>query len=559
MTIEPVELYKWQVDDTKRSTIEGMAANAAKTEEAINELATTSITNDVIQQIQYNVKDAEFGALGNYRLSPTTGKPATGFPENDPLDDAPAIQRAFDRCRAEGGGIVYFPMGNYPIKSILRVYKNTKVILHPNARIIRNNRISVFFTNGDGIEQPTAYSGQGNIIFSGGIMDGNIANFDWRFNFFSIGHADGILFENMQMLDMQTYHAIELNAVRRARIVNCLFDGWTLDSTFAISTPDRRSEAIQFDGMVDSTVFGQFGAYDKTFCEDIEVTGCTFRRWDRGVGSHTGYTGRFHKDIRITNNHFEDIADIAIVTCMWDGTVIDGNTFRRVGGGVWIRLKDSTDDTSNYVISNNTFRDVVVGSSARHAIRVNGLDGTTKKVHSVSIIGNVIDNSAQTAVYLQGISRLTVANNVVLNSSAGIYLINCDEGTVSGNSVSLIMTNSGISLSASTWINVTGNVLNKIGAHGIVLLEGSTNNVVSNNGIREVSMAAAQGSQGIYIASASNSVIISSNTVKSGKPENAIWVTSTCVNCLLTNNHTVGLVFKNNSTTSKEFNNFTAV
>lgn len=556
MITEPIKLKKWNVDDQKRVTIDAVNENNKATEDAINEIATSAAPLSAFSEIHLNVKDAEFGAKGNFKVSPTTDKPATGFPDNDALDDAPAIQRALDRCRAEGGGIVYFPIGNYPIKSVLRVYRNTKVVFHPKARIVRNARISVFFTNGDGIAQPTKYNGEGNISFSGGIMDGNIANFDWRFNFFSIGHADGVLFENMQLIDIQTYHAIEVNGCRRVRITNCLFEGYTLDTAYGATNPDRQSEAVQIDGMIDSSVFGQFGAYDKTFCEDVEVSGCTFRDWDRGVGSHSGFTGYGHKDIRIANNHFENIFDIAVVTCMWDGTVIEGNTFRKVGGGVWIRLKDSTDDTSNYIIANNTFRDISVGNSARHAVRINGLEGTTKKIHGVVITGNNVDGCAQTAFYIQGVSRLTVSNNVLVNVAAGIYLLSCDEGTVNGNSLSLVTVNTGINLDTSTWINITGNMLNKIGMHGIALINGCTNNVVSANSVREVSMASALQYSNIYIAGSSHSCVIIGNTVKSGKPDCGLWITSTCQNVLSSSNHVNPLKYSNNGTPTKENVNY---
>ncbi|AGY48191.1 tailspike [Bacillus phage Riggi] len=489
-------------------------------------------------------------AKGGYRLG-SNGKPLVGDATNATIDDQPAIQAALTKCKDDGGGIVFLPAGNYALKNTCVIYSNTTFIMHPQARIYRNKpNIGAFFRNGESGSTNTGYNGHGNIHVIGGYLDGNIGNYDYRFNFFSFGHGYNITFENIYMKDTQTYHAIEINSTNKAVFKNLTCDGYSLDSEFQQTTPNRRTEAIQIDGMYGQDVFGDFGAYDNTPCNDITIESCTFRNWNRGVGSHSSATGAHHRNIRVVNNHFENIEDIAVVSCMWDNAVIDSNTFQTVGGGVWLRVKDSTDATFGYVISNNTFRTVTLGTSARHAIRVSGQDDadTSFKLRTVSITGNTIENTTDTSIYVDRVWRTTITGNTINNATtSGIYVTGCEFGTISANTI-ISCGSYGIGLSGSNWFAINGNLVSNTDLSGIYLTNSKecaiTGNTTRRNGI------AGGDNQGIRLVSGSSDCTVTGNSHVSGSGEadRAILCSGTTARNVTVGNNGGGKATTNNST-----------
>ncbi|MFD0513725.1 hypothetical protein ACFQ0Q_32290 [Streptomyces aureus] len=105
----------------------------------------------------------------------------------------------------------------------------------------------------------------------------------------SIGHATDILIRDLEIRDLPGFHGIELNSTSHGAITGCKFRGYV--------DPGGRdfSEAIQIDLAKSSGMFGGFGPYDHTPCEDILVSGCHFgasgtagtTAWPRGIGSHS--------------------------------------------------------------------------------------------------------------------------------------------------------------------------------------------------------------------------------------------------------------------------------
>lgn len=487
-----------------------------------------------------------FGAKGDFTLD-ANGKPPKDDVLNAVKDDSVAIQKALDLCRDEGGGTVYFPVGVYAIKSPLTVYKNTRVLMENGAVIVRNAIMGYLFTNGIAGATYNGYQGNGNIIFQGGRMEGNIKNYFQRFNFISIGHSQNVLIENVEFDDIIHYHAIEINSTKNCTIRNCVFDGFVIETAYQT---DRRSEALQFDGAYGADEFGSFGAYDNTTCRDILVTGCTFRNWDRGVGSHTSKTGYHHHNFRIIGNHFEGLTGEGIITCMWDGCVIANNTFEDMRKAVYVRVKDSTNVTRGYVIANNTMLNFHKDDSARHAIHImgtlqNGVS-TARQIEEVVVYGNTIRDSAQTCIYISDINKLTVSNNTINGSAGGgIYLTNCDQGLILGNQLSDCVGATGVYLATSKYISCNSNFIYNCADDGIVLMDSDFCSIVGNN-IRKVNTSGGQNCF-IYVAGSSTDNIVSSNNMSEGSPYYGIWVTSTCARNNVVANKLGGYIFNDNA------------
>jgi len=79
--------------------------------------------------IFYNVKDPTYGALGD-----------------GATDDTASIQAAIDACETGGGGIVYFPSGNYVISTGLTVPAEVNLLgSGPNSSVIQTNSAAAGF------------------------------------------------------------------------------------------------------------------------------------------------------------------------------------------------------------------------------------------------------------------------------------------------------------------------------------------------------------------------------------------------------------------------------
>lgn len=530
-------------DDFQKDFLPGMSATVEQIDSLLFDLFNKS--NEVTPAtIFFNVKD--YGAIGGYRLD-SKGKPLKGDSENAAMDDRKAIQDTINAAVSVGGGTVLVPAGAYPIKDTLSLYKNITLLLAPGAVIVRNGPLSAFFINGDKGASYGGYSGHGNITVSGGTLEGNQANIERRFNFFSLGHGENIKLANMKMLDLLTYHAIEINGCRKVTVENCIIDGFRVDSEYNASNPGRRSEAIQLDMMLDNSVFGPFGAYDSTTCSDITIKGCTFRNWDRGIGTHTGANGYKHENIKIIDNHFEDLSGEGVISCLWENVVIANNTFRRVGTGIHLRVKDTdTQIVRNYSITGNTFWDIVNGTSLRHAFYI---DGGNIQIKNVEFTGNTIRGAAQTSIYCQNCSILNIAdNNIVQGDSGGIYLVNVIGSNIASNGLN-DMSSSGMSYENCLDLVVEGNRLKNLGNHGI-FLSGTPDSLITGNHVRGSNATGSGTGHGIYLAAGSNNNAVNGNMVRGvGGSSKAFYVTNTCNGNLATGNHFGGQSIQDNGGT----------
>ncbi|WP_017474877.1 glycosyl hydrolase family 28-related protein, partial [Bacillus licheniformis] len=93
----------------------------------------------------------------------------------DPTGKSPsawAIQKALDEIHREGGGQLVIPEGIYLIEKRIYIYGNTRFTMSPSCVLLRG-WAGGFFANGTPNDKFTGYSGRGNIIIEGGILDGN--------------------------------------------------------------------------------------------------------------------------------------------------------------------------------------------------------------------------------------------------------------------------------------------------------------------------------------------------------------------------------------------------
>ncbi|MFE7017690.1 glycosyl hydrolase family 28-related protein, partial [Streptomyces sp. NPDC057651] len=264
-----------------------------------------------------------------------------GADSSGTVDASPGIQSALNTARDMGGAWVLIPPGVYMVGTTLRIYGNTRLTLMAGAEL-RRSVAGTMLINGDAGQAFGGYTGNSRIIIEGGLwnMRGTTPGLTAPAMCISIGHATDIVIRDLEIRDLPGYHGIELNSTTHGTISGCQFRGYV--------DPGGRdfSEAIQIDLAKSVGVFGGFGPYDHTPCEDILITGCHFgasgtagtTAWPRGVGSHSATIGRWHRRIRIADNSFEGVLQYAVSAYNWEDVTVSGNTFVSCGSSVRIRV-----------------------------------------------------------------------------------------------------------------------------------------------------------------------------------------------------------------------------
>jgi|GEM_PF-2956129 len=444
-------------------------------------------------------------------------------------DDAPAVQAALDAAYNAGGGWVLVPPGTYRCATLpLRIRRGTRLTLM-NGAVFRRGSTNTFLLNGDATQQLGGYTGHGDLVIEGGVWDMRATDAPTDPDMcISIGHARNVVIRDLEIRDVGGYHAIELNSTKHAVVSGCSFRGY-------LDTGGRAfSEAVQLDGAFRVSVFGGFGPYDGTPCEDVVMRDCYVGAsgtagtvaWPAGVGSHSAAWGVWHRRIKIASNTFEGGAQYAVKPYIWENSVISGNTVSGMGAGVWARTLDSSktaDRTdmggvdhaasqtgTGLVIEGNTFRNI---GSFNDAIFVEG--EATGKWRDVSITGNTVATVGGTENGIRAVhtERFTATGNVFTDiGGTALSTENCADGVLSGNHIttcggSFFTSNTGVRLTVAdnnasdckshgfwAWSNTdlkwTGNYLRGAGrgdstAQGFRLSTGGDRITVTNNTYRK--------------------------------------------------------------------------
>ena len=457
------------------------------------------------------------------------------------------IQAALNAARDANGGWVIVPPGTYDASTLpLRIYRNTRLTLCDGATI-RRATTGTMLLNGDASQTFGGYTGHGNIIIEGGVWDARATTYPTSAMAISIGHAENVRIRDTTILNVCGYHAIELNSTKTATIERCRFLGYV--------DPGGRdfSEAIQVDLAKSSGVFGGFGPYDNTVCEDVTIRDCYVGAsgtagttvWPRGVGSHSATVDVAHRRIKVLENSFVGCPQYAVVAYAWNDSVIDDNTMRSCGSGVRLRTiisSDAADSTNtsgvvtnasqvmeNLVVSNNT---IVDGTGYDDPILCYG--ESTGRVTGVTIDGNTIDGSggSENGIRIYYTSDYTLSDNTIRNAAGtGISQEQVIGGDIGVNRI-YAPGGSGISCDTGTGMTIATNQIRDAGVNGVHVLGGSDIQVLDNY-IKGASRAAS-GSWGIRCSTSADGLLIAGNKVRkfgSGNEVAAgIGITSTCTN-----------------------------
>ncbi|WP_405956122.1 right-handed parallel beta-helix repeat-containing protein [Streptomyces phaeochromogenes] len=459
----------------------------------------------------------------------------------------PGIQEALNIARDLGGAQVVVPPGVYLIGATLRIYGNTRLSLMAGAEF-RRNVAGTMIINGDAGQAFGGYTGHSNIVIEGGLwnMRGTTAGLTASAMCISIGHATDITVQDLEVRDLPGFHAIEMNSTTHGVIRNCKFRGYV--------DPGGRdfSEAVQIDLAKSSGVFGGFGPYDHTACEDVLVTGCHFgasgtagtTAWPRGVGSHSATITKWHRRIRVIGNSFEGVLQYGVSAYNWEDAAVTANTFVSCGSGVRLRtvIVADTEDTKlpdgtqtsasqsmrNLAVVGNTFR-----SGAGYDEPIVALGETTGQVLNLTIAGNSIDGSttAQNGIRLQEVERSSVTGNAIANSAGtGLSMENCARVIADANQITWAGTH-GITAVTCTQMTVSANQVMFPDQNG-VLVQGGSDIQVRGNFVKGPGRVTNATYYAFRISTAASSISLSGNKCRgfgSGNEAiNGLSVTNTC-------------------------------
>lgn len=277
-------------------------------------------------------------------------------------DNSASIQNALDAIK-DTGGIVFFPVGTYAIKSSVIFYSNQTLWFENGSVLKQGDAIDNLLISYCG-ESVTGYNGTHDCLIYGATFDGG--SYTENNTLVGIVHAKNITFENCTFKNAYgTWHNLEINSTNNCKVINCDFEG--------SRKTNYNGCMIQVDAINNASTWpwdSNRGSVDGTVSKYIEICGCTFHNDSQSpaIGNHSAATDQY---IRIHDNVFDGLTSSrgAINFQSADNVDIYDNTFNGCTTG--IGSEDAT-----YYIHDNRFVSATTAisgtSSVAHANMING-------------------------------------------------------------------------------------------------------------------------------------------------------------------------------------------
>jgi len=389
------------------------------------------------------------------------------------------------------------------------------------ARIVRNaTECSALLHNVNKEAQYPGYSGPGRITVLGGTWDMAGAVYTRQTDAMAFAHAQDVLIQDCTIVNVPSAHAIELNAVRGVRVVDCVFDG--LDTTVA---PDK--EAVQITGATSAANLAA-PPYDLTPCADVLISGCTLRatatagynNFGALCGDHGGAAGMLHRGVRVVDNRIEAATAEAIRVSDWKQAVIQGNIIESArNAGIDVRSRSTTQNAlASILIQGNTIDGTGNPDCVSGGITVSGKAGAL--VTGLVISGNVLSGTqGEHGVYVGYAPQAVVTGNSIVGTTRNKNASNCQAIQLdnSPNSVLTDNTASGIAgdgmfVNFSDGTLMSGNRITGCATHGITA--SSNDLAVRGNMLSGLNTDGAANQYGIRIGNNAKNVSLQGNVVR---------------------------------------------
>ena len=386
------------------------------------------------------------------------------------------------------------------------------------------------------------YKGCKNITISGGTYVGAKNN---KGNLVKMAHGKNITIKNATFSGGGGLHQVEVCAINGFTVTGCTFKSFKARQG---KGEEAKQEALQLDIPVAESVFAET-YQDGTVMKNVLISGNTFQDVPRGLGTHTMLVGRFHENVMITNNKFQNVHEEAIVTTSYYNCEIADNNFTNCGAGILVqsfksktssiyaKAKSQAGKSQNYKEIRTRIHDNVIQTKndpmcdrvqgiavIGHLLEKTQTGASNQKIakgdyraSNVSIYNNNITTEGH-GIHLAGVKNVMVEINMIIgkgktgvmdNKNDGIAIRDCSQQVVVKNNTISKSSRCGIMVFENSNVKeLSANQISKVGECGIrVYGESSVTNAIQNNHIQGA------GSIGISIACRSQAGVVVGNIV----------------------------------------------
>ena len=485
-------------------------------------------------------------------LCSCTGFAATALANN--FSSEIDIQKALDKNKYDSSTPLTVTVeGTYILSSRLVVYSNTTLNCE-GATFIKNYQNSTMLAIGQNQDAPYGRDFYKNITINGGTFDANKNNG----SILSFAHASNITINGAVFKDCYNGHHITFAGCNNVNITACTFMGQG-------SKSGDNMEAVQLD-ILEKSHFpnykGHARSYDGTMNENINILGNVFENVNRGVGTHSVFSGKYMKNINISNNTFNNVSGYAVLASSFLNVTINNNSINNCGAGIYYKSinpkpNSKSQRPNTYKCSGKSYSPTVDKSSQISGNIISIVDTKDSSMkqwpYGIRLYGEVVKSNEKIAKKGDySVQNITVSNNTisVARSATGIWI----DGAKKSNIKKITFTNKkyktkqkvfGIRLANSSKVNLNKNTVNVKGVpyvdNAIFLIKSKSNTLTSNK-------TTGAKLHGIYLTQGS-SATINKCTVSSNKSD-GIYITKSTANiknCTVSSNKGNGIYFVSKS------------
>ncbi len=431
---------------------------------------------------------------------------------------------------------VTFEAGEYYLNSSLYVNANTTIIA-TGATFVKQ-RVYGALLEARITDDQGGYNGCSNITVDGGVWDSTpTVDHPTGTETFRFIHSNNITIKNAVFSNVPNgSHLLVFSGVKDAVVDNCEFFGY---HTTGRTVSAKEALQIETAHDVELTPTFQDICWDDLPCDNITVSNCNFHDFSRGVGGHTSIAGKFHTNIKITDNSFKDMTDSAIRLFNFKDSEVSGNTIEASVEGILIYTGmekmpsgegyyqpldgqvGELPDNYNIGIYENTIKNISdQKGTLGDGIRIMGLKA--RPLYGVKIVSNTITATGRYGIFVTDAPNTEICDNDLSNAKAHNLLLGLQSNNslISGNTVTAEGSNkgySGIRLSASDYVTVIGNTVTEANGDGIYLLNSQNCVIGTKVAPNTVDSPAAKGIYMTYSASITPVTGSNGNTVSYNK------------------------------------------